>query len=73
MKLIPEWKKCLRMFSVQAMVLAGAVQGAWLALPREMVDSIPEPWLRGITVGLLVLGIVGRLVIQPKLEGEIDD
>lgn len=69
MKLISNWRRCWRMFSVQAMVLAGAIQAAWVALPPEMMASIPDPWMRGITISLLVLGIVGRLVDQPKVSG----
>lgn len=68
--LIPEWKKCLRMFSVQAMGVAGAIQAAWVFLPPEMVASIPADWVRAITIALLVLGIVGRLVEQPKVSGD---
>lgn len=69
MKLIPEWKGCLRMFSVQAMGIAGAIQAAWVFLPPEMMASIPSSWVRVITIALLVLGVVGRLVEQPKVSG----
>jgi len=69
MQLIPEWKKCLRMFSVQAMLIAGAIQAAWVALPIAWQASFPEPWVRGITIAVLVLGAVGRLVQQPKVSG----
>ena len=68
--LIPEWKKCLRMFSVQAMTLAVAIQGAWAFLPPEMVASIPVGWMRIITITLLVLGVIGRLVVQPNVSGD---
>lgn len=67
MKLINEWKKCWRMFSIQAMLLATAIQGAWVFIPPEMQATLPEGWVRVITIGLLVLGIVGRLVVQPKV------
>ena len=67
MKLIPEWRRCARMFSVQAMVLAGAIQGAWVVLPTEMQATVPDEWLRVITLALMVLGVVGRLVVQPKV------
>lgn len=66
-RLVPEWRACWRMFSVQAMVLAGAIQGAWVFLPPEMIASIPDAWVRVITVALLVLGVVGRLVQQTKV------
>lgn len=64
MKLIPQWKRCLRMFSVQAMVLAGAIQGAWVALPHEMKASVSDDWMRYITIALMVAGVIGRLVVQ---------
>lgn len=70
MNLIPEWRKALRMFSVQAMLVAGAIQGAWVALPAEMQATIPDDWLRGVTVALMVLGVAGRLVVQ---QGVSDD
>lgn len=67
MQLIPEWKRALRMFSVQAMILAGAIQGAWVALPAEMQETIPDGWVRIGTIVLMALGVVGRLVYQPKV------
>ena len=64
MKLINDWKGCWRWFSVQAMVLAGAVQAAWVAIPPEWQASIPQEWIRWGTVVLLALGVIGRLVDQ---------
>ena len=68
MKLIDNWKKSPGMFSMQAMGLAVAIQGAWEALPSEMLASIPDSWVRVLTIVLLVLGIIGRLVDQPKVK-----
>ena len=68
MKLIPEWKRCLRMFSVQAMILAGAVQGAWASLPDEMKATVSDDWLRYGTIALMVLGVIGRLVVQSSVD-----
>lgn len=73
MKLIPQWKRCLRMFSVQAMVLAGAIQGAWVAIPDDLKASISDDWMRYITIALMVAGVIGRLVAQPTVSGEGDD
>lgn len=66
MKLIANWKKAWRMLSVQAMALAGAVQGAWMFIPSDMRSSIPESTVQMVTLALLGLGVVGRLVDQPK-------
>ena len=67
MKLIPEAKKWWRMFSVQAMLAAGAIQGAYIALPADMQALIPDNWMRIITFAVLGLGAVGRLIEQPKV------
>lgn len=66
MKLIANWKKAWRMLSVQAMALAGAVQGAWMFIPDGMRSSIPANVVQAVTIALLVLGVIGRLVDQPK-------
>ena len=67
MKPIVNWKQGWRMFSVQAMTLAGALQGAWVALPPALASVVP-PWaVNAITIGLLVAGILGRLVAQPGI------
>lgn len=64
MKLIDEWRKGYRLFSVQAMALATALLGTWAALPEELRAGLPHwvPNLAGIVI--LVAGIIGRLVQQ---------
>jgi hypothetical protein len=62
--LVEDAKKAYRWFSVQAMALAVAVQGAWEMVPDDMKAGIPPKLVTIITVGLLVLGIAGRLVKQ---------
>lgn len=64
MKLVDDWKAAWRWFSVQAMTLAGALQGTWVLLPEDLRTSVPQGWVCGLTVGLLVLGVAGRLVKQ---------
>lgn len=63
--LIPDWRDAWRWFSVQAMTLAVALQGAWLAVPDDLRVTVPPLVAHGITIGLLVFGIVGRLIDQP--------
>jgi hypothetical protein len=48
------------------MILAGATQGAWVYIPQEMRESLPQGLVTGLTIGLLILGIVGRLVDQRR-------
>lgn len=68
MQLVPNWRRMWRAFSVQAMTLALAIQGAWAGVPDELKANIPPKLVLWITVGLLVAGIVGRMVDQPKVE-----
>ena len=64
MTLVENAKNAWRWFSVQAMAVAAVVQGAWIALPEDMKTSVPDNYVRAITLALLVLGIAGRLVKQ---------
>lgn len=64
--LIEDAKQAWRWFSVQAMVLAGVVQAAWEVLPPDLKAGVPPKLVTWITVGLLALGIAGRLVKQDK-------
>lgn len=64
MKLIPNWRKAWRMFSVQAQALALAIVGAWQAVPDDMRSSVPQWGLWALLAVVLVGGIVGRLVDQ---------
>jgi len=68
MKLIENWRKSWRMLSVQAMTAAAAIQGAWASVPEDMKASIPPGLVHWVTLSLLVLGIAGRLVDQPKVK-----
>lgn len=67
MKFVDDAKQAWRWFSVQAMVLAGAIQGAWVFIPEDMKSSIPQNIVQWVTISLLVFGVAGRLVDQyPK-------
>jgi uncharacterized protein YecE (DUF72 family) len=64
MKLVDDARSAWRWFSVQAMVLAGAVQMIWLQLPPDLKASVPDAWITYGTIALLVVGTFGRLVDQ---------
>jgi hypothetical protein len=70
MTLIENWRSAWRMLSVQAMTIAGALQGAWLYLPDDMRSSVDPKLMHVITIALLVLGVVGRMVKQDKVSGQ---
>ncbi len=63
-KLVEDWRKAWKWFSVNVMVAAAAIQGAWLQIPEDMKSHIPEALVSGVTIGLLVLGVAGRIVKQ---------
>lgn len=66
MKFVDDAKQAWKWFSVQAMVIAGALQGAWMFIPEDMKSSISPGIVQGVTIVLLVLGVAGRLVDQTK-------
>jgi hypothetical protein len=67
MKLIPEARKAWRMFSVQAQAVALAVLGAWQVMPEDLKTNLPQSLVYWLSMSLMVLGIVGRLIDQPKV------
>ena len=64
MRLVDNAKNAWKFFSVQAMAVAGALQGAWLAMPPDLQARVPGEWVDALTMAILALGIVGRLVDQ---------
>lgn len=68
--LVENWRKAWTWFSVHAMMLAAAIQGAWLQIPDDMKAHIPEALVSGATIALLVLGVAGRLIKQGGEDGK---
>ena len=68
MKLVDNAGKAWKWFSVQAMALAGALQGAWLAMPPDLQSRVPSECVDALTMAILSLGIAGRLVKQDGAE-----
>lgn len=67
-KLIPNWRKAWKMLSVQIPAINTAFLATWAALPDRFQDAYPLPWMLGTVIVLLILGIAGRLVDQPKVK-----
>ena len=63
-KLLEDWKEGWRWFSVQAMILAAALQAVWCSLDATQKAAL-EPYQAKITLAILILGVCGRLVRQP--------
>lgn len=60
--LVHDWKDAWRWISVNCMLLAAAIQGAWVYIPDDLRASMPHGIVEGVTVGLLVLGVIGRVI-----------
>ena len=94
MKLVANARESWRLFSVRAMVLAGAIRtklvadaheswrwfsvqipavntaflGTWAMLPDRFQEALPMPWVLGIAITLIVMGVGGRLIDQTPKE-----
>jgi hypothetical protein len=67
-KLIPEWKRAWRLYSVQAMAALAGLPLAYMALPADWQAAIPDAWKAGAVGVVLFAGIVGRLIDQKPRE-----
>lgn len=70
MKLVDDARDCWKWLSMWCMTLAGTIQGAWAYIPDDMKTSIPPGIIQGLTVGLLVLGMAGRVIKQKNPGGD---
>ena len=62
---IENWKQSWKLFSVQALAVAGVIPAIWAGLPDHIKAIIPASWMGSITALVAVCGIIGRLVKQP--------
>jgi len=68
-KLVPDWRRAWRWYSVNCPMLAVALLGTWATLPEKMQDSFTPLQLQCMAIGLIVLGVGGRLIDQSPKEG----
>lgn len=64
MTLVENAKESWKWFSMQAMTLAGALQGTWVTLPEDLKAQVPANAVHYATMVLVIAGIAGRLVKQ---------
>jgi hypothetical protein len=64
MTLVDDARSAWRWISMQSMVVAGAIQGAWLFIPEDLKSSVPPNIVQAVTLALLAFGVAGRLVKQ---------
>jgi hypothetical protein len=70
MKIVKNWRKGWRMFSVQAQAAVLTGVGAWQIIPDDLRAVVPQSVAVGMAMTLLVLGILGRFIDQPKVKVE---
>lgn len=86
MKLIDDWDKSLRLWSVQLNILSIIVLAilndlpshliaGWSMLPEEFKAEIDKSVIAYVSIGLVVLNILSRLISQtkPTIEKEIQE
>lgn len=62
------WQQFPRWISVRTHAINAAFLTTWATLPAKFQDALPIPWVIGIAVTLLVIGVVGGLIDQPALK-----
>lgn len=72
MKLISNWKEAPKFISMQCMAVAVALQGSWEVMPIPLKDQLPDGVVTGLSITLLVLGMIGRLVKQGDGDADQD-
>jgi hypothetical protein len=68
MKMVDNASSAWRWFSMQAMTVALAIQGAIVGMPDDMKARIPDNLMEALAIVALALGMVGRLVKQEVKE-----
>jgi hypothetical protein len=75
MTLIPNWRKWYRMFSVQALLVIGAIQSVLMVVGAGALAGA-MPFLNGftwgdflstLTIATAVLGAIGRVIDQGEV------
>jgi hypothetical protein len=63
-KAVPNASQAWRWFSMRILALVAVLQVTWETLPPEALAIIPADWRGHITLGLVVLAMIGRLIDQ---------
>lgn len=62
--MVDDWKCAWTWISTNCMLVAAALQGAWVYIPEDLRDNLPTYLVNGLTVALLFMGVAGRLVTK---------
>lgn len=64
MKLVADWKKCLKWWSVRGLLVLAALPPIWMAMPPDVKAMVPDGWSMWI-VSIIAIGTAaGRLKDQ---------
>jgi len=64
MKLVPNWRRAWRWYSVQASIIGAALVSAWPILPAGLRADLPDGLRTIIAVVTLLAVVPGRIVKQ---------
>lgn len=65
-ELVDDAKQAWRWMSTRFMAASAVVQTTWVGLPDDLKQHFPAIVVTALSVGLLLLGIGGRVIKQPK-------
>lgn len=65
-KLVSNWKRSWRWFSVQAMALQGTAATVWAVNPDDVRATFPSEYVAGFFIVVSVLALIGRLISQDE-------
>lgn len=68
MRLVDDWKRCHKWWSVRMLALSGTLQLAYAGLPQRVHDDLPQWVTQNFTTAILVLTVVAGVsrVVQQK-------
>lgn len=73
MKLVDNWQKSYKWFSVNIPIVGTSFLGAWIAMPDSLRDSVPHRYIEAITAIVFVGGVIGRLIKQGESDADISE
>lgn len=71
MRLVDDYKKCLKWFSVQANLIGAAIATTYGTMYAELKADFPPKTMFLVTAAVFLVGILGRVISQtPKADGD---
>ena len=65
-RLVEDWRQAWRWFSVQAIAIVTAFLAVWAVFPEDLKAVLPAGWTKAVAIAVLLIGLLGRLVQQPR-------